>query len=133
MDYLQPVHYLALAYFLKYLVEYFVRVLFCLIESRIIMEVAVQNLPANSRSFTLSGEGLTAAYCLEHLSAMTAIDLSNNSLRHLHAPYHLQFVQELNLSNNSLTACECFDLMPRLETLDLRHNGEFKRAVLLLT
>jgi len=88
------------------------------------MEVAIESLPANSRSFSLSGEGLTVAYYLEHLSAMTAVDLSNNSLRHLDAAYHLQFVRELNLSNNSLTACESFDLMPRLEILDLRHNGE---------
>lgn len=93
------------------------------LQSRIVMEVAIENLPANSRSFTLSGEGLSVAYCLEHLSAMMAVDLSNNSLRHLHGVCHLQFVRELNLSNNSLTACEGFDLMPQLEILDLRHNN----------
>ena len=98
-------------------------VMFCLTESRIVMEVAIENLPANSRSFTLAGEGLTAAYCLEHLSAMTTVDLSNNSLQHLYGAHHLQFVRELNLSNNSLSACEGFNLMPRLEILDLRHNG----------
>jgi len=88
------------------------------------MEVAIENLPANSRCFTLSGEELTLAYCLEHLSAMTAVDLSKNHLRHFHAAHHLQFVRELNLSNNRLTECYGFELMPQLEILDLRHNGE---------
>jgi len=88
------------------------------------MEVAIENLPANSRSFTLSGEELTVAYCLEHLSAMTSIDLSRNCLRNLRAACHLQFVRELNVSNNRLTDCYGFELMPRLEFLDLSHNGE---------
>jgi len=88
------------------------------------MEVAIQNLPANSRCLTLSGEELTVAYCLEHLSAMTTIDLSQNCLRNLQSAYHLQFVRELNVSNNRLTECCGFDQMPRLEILDLRHNGE---------
>jgi len=88
------------------------------------MEVAIENLPANSRSFTLSGEELTVAYCLEHLSAMTVVSLSRNSLRHFHAAHNLQFVRELNLSNNRLTDCSGFELMPRLEIVDLRHNGE---------
>jgi len=88
------------------------------------MEVAIENLAANSRCFTLSGADLTAAYCLEHLSAMTSIDLSQNSLQNLQAACHLQFVHELNVSGNKLTECSGFDLMPRLEILDLRHNGE---------
>jgi len=88
------------------------------------MEVAIENLAANSRCFTLSGEELTVACCLEHLSAMTAVDLSKNLLRHFHSSCHLQFVCELNLSNNSLTDCHGFELMPRLQILDLSHNGE---------
>jgi len=88
------------------------------------MEVALENLPANSRSFTLSGEELTVAYCLEHLSAVTAVNLSKNSLRHFHAACQLQFVRELNLSNNRLTDCRGFELMPRLEMLDLSHNSK---------
>ena len=88
------------------------------------MEVAIENLPANSRCFTLSGEELTVAYCLEHLSAMTSVELSRNCLRHFHAAYHLQFVRELNLSHNRLMDCHGFELMPRLEVLDLRHNSE---------
>jgi len=94
------------------------------------MEVAIENLPANSRSFTLSGQELTVAYCLEHLSAMTVVNLSTNSLRHFRAAYHLQFVRELNLSNNRLTDCHGFELMPRLEMLDLRHNGELNVSCL---
>jgi len=88
------------------------------------MEVAIENLPANSRSFTLSGEELTAAYCLEHLSAMTSINLSQNCLRNLSAACYLQFVRELNVSSNRLTECCGFELMPRLEILDLKDNGE---------
>jgi len=88
------------------------------------MEIAIENLPANSRCFKLSEQELTVAYCLEHLLAMTAIDLSGNHLRHLHAACHLQFVRELNLSHNRLTDCYGFELMPRLETLDIRDNGE---------
>jgi len=88
------------------------------------MEVAVENLPANSRCFILSEEQLTVAYCLEHLSAMTAIDLSNNCLRQFTAAHHLQFVRELNLSNNWLTDCHGFELMPRLQILNLTNNRE---------
>jgi len=92
------------------------------------MEVAIENLPANSRSFTLLGEELTVAYCLEHLSAMTVVNLSGNSLRHFRSAYNLQFVLELNLSNNRLTDCGGFELMPRLEIVDLRHNGELNTS-----
>jgi len=98
--------------------------MFCSTGSRIVMEIAIENLPANSRCFSLSGEELTVAYSLEHLSAMTSVDLSENRLRHLRAAHHMQFVRELNLSSNSLTDCHGFELMPRLETLDLSHNGE---------
>jgi len=89
------------------------------------MEVAIENLPANSRCFTLSGKELTTACCLEHLSPMTSIDLSQNCLQNLQAACHLQFVREFNVSSNKLTGCVGFELMPQLEILDLRHNGEF--------
>jgi len=120
---IMPTVFRFVALFFLVLVEYIVRGMFCYIESRIVMEVAIENLPANSRSFTLSGQGLTVTYCLEHLSAMTTVDLSNNSLRHLRSANHLQYVRELNLSNNSLSGCDGFNLMPRLEILDLRDNG----------
>jgi len=54
---------------------------------------------------------------------MTEINLSKNCLQHFHAACHLQFVHELDLSNNCLTDCSGFELMPRLEVINLKHNG----------
>ena len=89
------------------------------------METAIQELALDLDTFQLTNRHLTAAYHLEHLVAMTTVDLSYNVLTSLTTGYLLQSVRILNLSHNKLKTCDGIENLPCLLVLNISHNGEY--------
>ena len=89
------------------------------------MELAIENqLHDKTRSFVLSGVGLTIACHFEHLFTASSVNLSRNLLRDLGSVYALQCVRELNVADNLLTNCRGLDRLQLLQYVDLRNNGK---------
>ena len=88
---------------------------------------------SNVRSFSLTGQQLTAVYHLEQLVRMTSVDLSRNRLTQLRNGHLLQCVKELKLNNNCLTTCDGLNDLPCLQVLDLCNNGWLPLSLLART